>query len=481
MKKYFIYITTGMLLLGLSSCSDDFFQENPESYISPKQLSSSKSASMASLKGIYGDLRSYGIAGYGGHEDYGHKSMLVNAELMGNDVVMRSLNWHGFYYMYTGRKTTHSRSSLPWFTYYIQIKNANTLINTIEPSETGTPKYIRSQALALRGYFHFMLARFYAKTYKGNESAKCIPINTGEITKDRKTNQEVYTQIVKDLQDAIVGLDGYVRDSKEFVDKSVAQAFLAEVYLEMGEYSKAADMANKARQNYPLLTKEEWKKGFGIIQQSEVMWGADINSELSSTWASFFSHFDNLGGGYASGGIAIDKRLYEAIPDTDYRKEEFVGSTEVSKNDANGAVMTLKPYTSLKFKDSDRPFASDYVYVRSALMYYIEAEGLARSGNVAGAQQVLFDITSTRDTGYTKSTKTGDDLIEEIILQKRIELWGEGYSFFDMKRLHKPLERDYTDSNHGDFGKFNKPSDSDEFVIQIPQKEMDATNMEQNP
>ena len=88
-------------------------------------------------------------------------------------------------------------------------------------------------------------------------------------------------------------------------------------------------------------------------------------------------------------------------------------------------------------------FEGDYIYIRASSLYYTEAEALARQGREAEARQVLYEITSQRDKTYSLSSKSGNELVNEIILQKRIELWGEGYAWFDMKRLGTPLERIY--------------------------------------
>lgn len=459
-------------LFVVTGCKKDFLDITPESTITPDQLSTSAAANMGTLKGIYAGLRSYGITGYSGHEDYGHKSILSSLDLMGNDVVMEGLNWHGFNYNYTGRVLTNSRAHLPWFTYYIQIKNTNTIINSIAEDEADAElKQIRGQALALRGYFHFMLARIYGPTYVGNEGALSIPINAETTSLTRNTVSEVYSQIVLDLEKAITALEGYSRPNNEMVDQSVAQAFLAQVYLEIGRYADAAQMANNARRNYPLLSKSEWENGFYDFNQRETMWGADINAELTSFVASFFSHFGNTNEGYAEGGnISIDRRLYDAIPSTDFRKASFAGS--------EGALydgVEYGPYISFKFRDlTPDGTEGDYIYLRSAEMYYIEAEGLARSGNEAGARDVLFEITSQRDPNYLKSTNAGLALIDEIILQKRIEMWLEGSAWFDLKRLGKGLERDYPGSNHPAYGKFNYPAGSSKFLFMIPQAEIDA-------
>jgi len=477
MKKNKIIYT--FLLAGaiLSSCSKDYLDVAPQSAINSEQLGSSSAATMGTLKGILSSLRSYGVTGYAGHEDYGHKSILSVLDLMGHDVIMNNLNWGGFNYNYTGRVMTNSRAHMPWFTYYTQIKNANTIVNSVPAdTENSELKAIRGQALALRGYFHFMLARIYGPTFVGNESKLSVPVSAEERSTRRNTVAEVYAQIESDLKASIESLEGYKRGSNlEMIDKSVAQAFLADVYLEMGKYADAAIQAKQARDGYSLLSASEWKNGFYNISQNETMWGADLNAELTTFVANFYSHFDNTNVGYAEGGnISIDKRLYDAMSDSDIRKEMFAS--------AEGATFTVGnesyeygPYTSFKFRDLtvDRT-AGDYIYLRSAILYYIEAEALAKLGKDNEAKDVLFEITSARDAGYTKSTKTGAALVEEIILQKRIELWGEGYAWFDLKRLKQGVIRDYTGSNHPDYGKFNIPAGDNKFLFMIPQAEVDA-------
>jgi len=236
----------------MTSCSKSFLDVDPESIINPEQLSSTPAAQLGNLRGILTGLRSMDMTGYAGHEDYGHKSILSGLDLMGNDVVMLYANWHMFTYNYTARLTTNSRAHMYWFTYYLQLKSANTIINSIGDTPANAElKAIRGQALALRGYMHFMLARIFGPTYVGHENELSIPLNTGVASEARNTVKEVYAQIIEDLDLAISSLDGYNRGtSRELLDKSVAQAFLAQVYLEVGRYEDAAQVAHDARQGY---------------------------------------------------------------------------------------------------------------------------------------------------------------------------------------------------------------------------------------
>ena len=76
--------------------------------------------------------------------------------------------------------------------------------------------------------------------------------------------------------------------------------------------------------------------------------------------------------------------------------------------------------------------------MRSAEAYFIkaEAEASGETPDYAAAQQTLYDIMSTRDVAYTKSTATGDDLLEEIRFNNLVEMWGECMEFFDNKRIN---------------------------------------------
>lgn len=478
MKSLKIIIISFFIGLMIISCSKNYLSIEPQSTINSEQLGRSPTATLGILKGVFSSLRSYPLSGYAGHEDFGHKAILSFIDLMGNDVIMYSLNWGGFNYNYTARIMTNSRTHMPWLAYYTQIKNVNTIISSVSRDTEDTAlQAILGQAYALRGYFHFMLARIYGPTYVGNEDKLSVPINATERSTKRNTNQEVYAQIVSDLNESLVLLTGYSRGAnRELLDKSIAETFLADVYLEMGRYSESASLARSARNGYSLLSANDWKKGFYDINQNETMWGADVNAELTTFVASFFSHFDNTNAdGYSNGGnINIDRRLYEAMSNDDIRKEMFAGADSTNFTIGLNSYK-YRPYTSFKFRDltSDRT-QGDYIYIRSSLLYFIESESLARINREEEAKDILFEITNARDNSYARSIKSGSELLDEIILQKRIELWGEGFAWFDLKRLKKEVVRDYLGTNHPTYGRFNIASDDKRFLFMIPQAEVDA-------
>lgn len=485
MKKIFGILFCSTIIL--TGCSQDYLDTDLKSTINQEQIDSSPAALQGLVNGVYTSLHTYGLAESSTHEAWGHKAVLSAMDMMSNDMLNNRAGWFSNFYNYTARIQTSIRTNMIWNTYYQQIRAINTVITSIE--KTGvTPenKAIYGQALALRGYMHFMLARVFGPTYVGNGNADCIPIYT-EVTlvgKTRSNVDAVYKQIVKDLTSSLPHLVGYTRDNKEKVDTRIAKAFLAEVYLEMGNYAGAATMAHDARQGVVQPTKDQWLSGFYDLEASpDAIWGGIISESTTSYVASFFAHFDNTDpSGYAAAfNKLIDRRLYDAMPSTDFRKQAYQASNNAFPYDGENGV-GLPKYASLKFIDKSIGHGGDYIYMRASEMYYIEAEALAKTGNEAEAKVVLEEISKLRNPAYTV-TVSGAPLIDEIILQKRIELWGEGCAWTDMKRLGVGLLRDYPGTNHNlAAGKINIPAGDLRFKFQIPQAEILANpNVTQNP
>ncbi len=482
MKKI-LYLTIFAFIW--TSCEKEFLDTSPQNTISSRQLAANPASFQAVVDGTYAAMRTFQIGDRGGHIDYGHKAITTATDFMSHDQTMSFLHWYGFFYSYDGRVQSNSRSRMVWNTYYKFIAEANSVISSLDPAELDdTGKAVLGQALTARGFCMFYLARLFAHTYIGHENDKCIPIvdGTNFEGKPRSTVAQVYDHIVADLTLAVELLEGYSRPTKQAIDQSVAQGFLAAVYLERGEWMKAAEMATAARSGYSLMSIESWLgEGFSDIANGEWMWGADIDAESSTIFASFFSHMDNTSPGYAGAlGVykLIDADLYSQIPDTDLRKTAFVHPVDGDPN-----YPDLPPYANIKFRDQTF-FEADYVYMRAAEMYLIEAEAKARMGDGTAAD-VLFELVSTRDPSYTRSTSTGDALVEEIYLQRRIELWGEGTAWFDLKRLKKPLVRDYDGTNHAAFGLINEVAEGNKFRFQLPEDEINANDAiseaDQNP
>ncbi len=137
---------------------------------------------------------------------------------------------------------------------------------------------------------------------------------------------------------------------------------------------------------------------------------------------------------------AINATLWETIPQTDVRKRMW---------DRTGANVPIPPgglrvpYQNQKFlAQSASSSIGDVPYMRSAEMYLIEAEARARQGGQdAAARMALFTLVKSRNPNYVLSANSGEALTDEIMFHRRIELWGEGFRFTDLKRTNSPLNR----------------------------------------
>ena len=110
----------------------------------------------------------------------------------------------------------------------------------------------------------------------------------------------------------------------------------------------------------------------------------------------------------------------------------------------------------------------DYLYMRGAEMVLIEAEALVRQKDNTAAAAVLAELMAQRDPSWNKAMVT----LEEVYTQRRLELIGEGFAYYDLKRMNRGIDRDYEGSNHMAGVKLEVPAGDIRWTFQIPQKEL---------
>ena len=494
MKKILLYIIPliGMLSTG---CKKDYLETAPSNAISEKKIYEDIAKVYSALNGANKELFAYATGSTAtSHDIFGQKGFDLASDLMGNDMVVHSqgYGWFNADYNYTewGIATQNRQSDLAWYFYFDIIKQTNILLNNIDAVATTTTnkEIIKGQALGLRAYAYYYLINYFQQTYKGNEGKPGVPVYTAVSTdgKGRGTVKEVYDQIIKDLTLAETLLTGKARASKVNIDLSVVQGFRARVGLLMEDWATASTYANKARQGYTLMSTTNYtqRTAFSSISNPEWMWGSLISSSDATIYASYFSHIDISTGGYAAlgGQKKITKSLYDQINAADTRKKVF-------KTPGSGVAANVD-YNQLKFQvPTAGSWAGDYLYMRAAEMYLIEAEALSRQNNEAQARTVLETLIKTRFPAYDASSFAGSSLINEILLQRRIELWGEGFALMDIKRLNQGLNRPNGPSNHGapnfDPGVYSTSAADPRFLMRVPRRELDnnskMTAADQNP
>ncbi len=479
--------------LVVSSCSEDFLDRYPTDGVSDEGVASSTVTGMAALNGIHRSLYYRGDWGGDSQGRVGLSSWMYHIEEQGEDMVFNYATWTT-HLRWLHRSATSSYNKSSWLMFYSWIANANVLINGIDENTSGTQDekdFIIGSALTYRAYFHYQLVQQWANRYVPGttNSQPGVPYMLEATTEPqpRATVEEVYANIIQDLEEAIILLDGKTRKNKSHINVDVARGIRARVALTMGEYSTAVTYAQEARVGYELMDSATYSLGFtlGSSSTDEFMWAAYIQEDQTDKWGNFGAY---LSRNFSSTSIRSNPRsifsvLYDQIAETDVRKRLWDPTGDHLDLQVRGIEIVSSasryPYTNQKFiAVSTADSRLDVPYMRVSEMYLIEAEAEARQTHDVEAAAALYPMAVARDPSYTLSTNTGQDLIDEIMIQRRIELWGEGQRFFDLKRLNLPLDR--TGGNHKSSvngGLMEVPEGDTRWTALIPQDEMDANDL----
>ena len=446
LDKVFSLLTVIFLVFSCSKIDDrDFADERL--YTSSHASAVSATGGSTGLVALDASVLNYLMAGESSTDAFGLKAVDIAFDLRSNDLDMSGSTWFGGYHRFDNVIPNSDDTEHLWEFFYKVINQANGIINTIpddSPEEVLVYKY---KSFTYRAIAYFYLIRIFQHT-KAADSAEAIPIDFGDfVGEQNSTVGEVKQRILEDLTMAYDGLQGYSRSSKEEVDASVVAAFLARYHLTYENWTEAEKFAAEAMSVGSL--SNDVAHGFDEISLSEAIWGVVITAQTTTFYRSFFSHMSQISDGYSGWNHfkTINSNLYDLIPSTDERKKWFAdqqyGPGVVIVPGSWGHYNITPKYTMLKFWDGPTygNFIGDYIYLRNAEFYLTRAEALARLGRVDEAQQVLYDLNITRDPGYVKSSKTGQALLDEIYLYRRIELFGEGVASFDMARLGIDLNR----------------------------------------
>ena len=462
----------------------------------------------ASFNGMFTKLGAPGsVLGGTRPDDFGFIMMAFSNDLEGADVVTANsgYNWFSSCGNLTSRNPDYVNPYIRYAAPYNTIAAANDLIRSYSSAEDRETVYKLAQARAIRAFAYLNLAPYFQFSYAlGGAGRPCVPMvteNTTDYTDNpRVTVESIYSLIIDDLTFAIEHLEGYIRPDKSRIDMQTAYGLRARAYLDMEEWALAAADAAQAAAGYsPASIDEVGSPSFFSLDEHNWIWGYDMTADVaasnpyatSSAWIRSFS-----GDGYSAGTQVysrINILLYDKIPAGDVRKGwwvdenldspllESVSWNGVTGNDVadlmiDNVKLPFLPYTNVKFgmnaigstlNDEDWPF------MRVEEMILIQAEGLAKSGNAAGAKALLESfIREYRDPSYSADAG-GRSLEDEIWFQRRVELWGEGFSSNDTRRLGKPLVRFHggQESNFPEAFRFNMPADDPWWLMRFTTSE----------
>lgn len=504
MKK-FKYIASALMSVALVGCYDmnteplgsTITADQKEATINanPARIEASVTA-ITSLFYLYGNT-------VDNHADFGYPSIMLLTDSRGTDMVCEDIgyNWFTMPVTYEDINNTYWATYLYWRVCYKQLYAANSLAKIIDP-ETTDPSlmFYLAQAYAVRAFDYFTLAQMYQHTYVGNENKPCVPLITDENMDvagaegcPRATVAKVYEQILTDLDNAILLLEktSVTRADKRYVSAAVAYGIRARVNLVMNNWADAAADAAKAIEltdATPYTAEQVSKPTMSEITDNSWMWGvlvAETDRTVTTGICNWPSHMGSLNYGYASVGAwrRVSESLYAQIPASDVRKGWFLDENGLSVNlDAEQQAYVTEagcyPYTQVKFGTYNDVIyqdvnANDIPLMRVEEMYLILAEAQAMAGDPATGAATLQNFVATyRNPEYVCNASTDVTVQNAVWTQRRIELWGEGFSYFDLMRLKKGVDR--RGAGFQAAYTYNIPDGDNALIYRLPKAEIEG-------
>lgn len=491
MRNIFKFACAALVSVSLmTSCIEEV---EPTGSVNDNQISQSLSAQEALVNGIAGYMNYYDSSWAGGyHCAWAYGSIGMIRDLLCSDLAPNASSywvWYQSWFTNTGIGENYVWPQWVW-TYLCRLTfTINSVIDQLEPNSEQSTYYL-GIAHAYRAMVRMEMGQMYEfkanpYTQKPEVEGLTIPDMRDGMTEDetrqnpRITKEALLEDIKADLALAIEYLDGYVPTQVSFPSQAVAYGLKARMHLWEEDYTAAKEAAQTAiaLSGCTPLTEAQWtdtKTGFNSYDSNNSwMWATRLTDEsnLVKTGILNFTSWmaSETAYGYAGGGGAYalcDAQLYKQISDNDFRKKSWrapegakvqapmLGATTAGYNPDNIpelAVVKFRPGAG----DPDDYLvgsATDYPLMRVEEMHLIVAECDAHNGD---ASALTSFMTSYRNPYYQCYASTPEEMVQEVMLQKRIELWGEGRIFFDYKRLALPINRYYEGTNHRADAAFN--------------------------
>ena len=416
-----------------------------------------------------------------------------------------------------------------WNSCYFSLARANRVINlasqviTTSPADIELLKRQRAEALVLRAMAHLKIMSYFSPDPKSNTALAGLLsvdiVRVSEPQKSRVTNEVYYTQIHKDLDDAIVIFNalnfpvGAVAPAAPYApnqvsnypNRNLAKAMKARAYGLKGDYVNAEIWANDviATSGISLATAAQYNSVFHTDSEP-------ANTEVIFRFKRLIQNStqgSNLGAGYASvdataGGspfYEIGRSLFNVLNANplDVRRSTIVHPTSVI--DPNYATSPNFRATDLLIIGKHRGTAgtgltnSDFKICRMAEMFFLRAEARVAAGDLVGAATAVKAVLDRRFTAVQLLPVYANPQAawKAILDQRRIEFAFEGYRFIDLKRIGTlagaVVDRDLADyasstNNFPAANPINMPLTSHKFALPIPLDERNVNpSIVQNP
>lgn len=492
-----------ILAASLSSCVNDWLDVAPSDGTDADAALTSSSDLAAARTGMYAALK-----GNSNLVDYYGQQFFVYGDVhAGDDYQYNNLggsNRASFYYDMNYQTASEfssstSSSNVAWKSPYIVIGRANRIIAAAEggalsdaAEAKATIDQYAAEAKVLRALAHFDLVRIYGKPYTEDQGASLgVPLVTGVLESNakpaRSTVAEVYTQVVKDLTEAISSNALATETEPGYVSVWGAKAILSRVYLNMGDYANALSVAEDIIKNSgaALWTRDQYFKAWDASTPNESEFLFRLNV-AGSTDSNDLNGIGNLQQREGYKEMVATKKFVDMLTSDpeDVRNDMFLPATapkEVATYGTNKVFLN-----KLRGQGGNLRNVTIVPIIRLSEVYLTAAECAFRNNDKTKAVEYLNDLVKNRTTTVASLATVDNITLDRILIERRKELIGEGQRYFDALRNNETITRYTSEADKGWHKTLSKEAQSfnrDYFkaIAAIPQAEINANpNIKQN-
>lgn len=465
----------GLCSLFLFSGCDDLLDTKSKTLLSQGQIQT-ESGCESMLFGVYDLMQE--------PEFYGRDILTVPEVLADNSRLSPVAS------RYKGQEDNRIGSHLDiWVESYEIIALLNEVIEYAEKlPETSKAKAILGESYALRGLTYFNLARVYGREPKHLVDGfdLCVPLilkaffyNGGpmddEVYPKRATVDQVWAQIETDLNNGFELLKGNDEGlMPKRMNSLAAKAILSRVFLYESKWDECVEAADYVMKNASfgvydgtytdIFSKGEENLFYLAFTNSENLGSSSLQSVNGMVASEVDDEGYDLGKGVGDADLCVAEELVAL-----FDQEKDVRFKILRKAKINGS----KVWWTTKFNGWQGAFGLDNVpIIRMSEVLLNRAEAESELGNDNSALADVNELRTKR--GLDPVTLSGEDLLNEVLLQRRLELAQEGHRFFDLKRRGQDITKPA--------GRTLVPYTDFRVVARISETQMDANkNLVNNP
>ena len=488
-----------ILAASLSSCVNDWLDVAPSDGTDADAALTSSSDLDAARTGMYKALK-----GNSSLIDYYGQQFFVYGDVHAGDDYQYNYiggsNRANFYYdMNYQTASEFNTSTVSWQSPYVVIGRANRIIAAAEGGKLSDAveakakiEQYAAESKVLRALAYFDLVRIYGKPYTEDQGASLgVPLVTEVLESNakpaRSTVAEVYTQVVKDLTEAISSNALATETEPGYVSVWGAKAILSRVYLNMGDYANALSVAEDIIKNSgaALWTRDQYFKAWDAStpNESEFLFRLNVAGSKDNNDLNGIGNLQQRDG-YKE--MVATKKFVDMLTSDpkDVRNDMFLpakaekevavyGTNKVFLNKLRGQGGNLRNVTIVPI-------------IRLSEVYLTAAECAFRNNDKTKAVEYLNDLVKNRTTTEASLATVDNITLERILIERRKELIGEGQRYFDALRNNETITRYTSEADKGWHKTLSKDAQSfnrDYFkaIAAIPQAEINANpNIKQN-